>query len=152
MCRSSRVLAVLLLVVSLWSVACGGRQQRIEGGESLLTGEDATSMMGDSEALALGLLEDMTLVLAANASDPTTALERMQVFVRVNRDDMRSSAEAIEARRAGMSVAEARRYEAQLSAYLAEAHRAWRAAMMALQATNGDIARQVQQLVARVDD
>lgn len=118
----------------------------------MLTGEDATSMMGEPEALALGLLEDMTLVLAANANEPATALERMQVFVRVNRDDMRASAQAIEARRAGMNVSEARQYEAQLSAYLADAHSAWRRAMTELQANHGDIARQVQQLVSRIDD
>lgn len=148
--RSS--LALLSLLLLLATAACGGRQPVAVGGEDLLTGGEAASMMGEQETLARGLLEDMAVVLEANADDPEAAVARMEAFLRVNRQPMRDSATAIANRRASLSPAEARRYEAQLSAFLAPPNRAWREVFVAFQQEHGESARRIERMVRAVDD
>ena len=137
-------------MLGVWLLcACGG-PQAVEGGEEILT-SGAPSMMGEREATALAFIEDMTLVLSSNVDDPGAAVERMRAFLTVNQDAMLANAEAIGAHLSTLDASAARTYEAQLGAYLADAHAAWRQVRDTFRDAHPDAARELEGLIARVD-
>jgi hypothetical protein len=145
-------LVALLLALSMMLAACGGKQRVVEGGEDLLTGGPELAMMGEAEERARNLLIDVTLVLQSNTDNPESAVERIRAFLTVNQPSILSAAAEMEANFAALSPVDARLYEAQLSAYFDDVHSDWRDAISAFDQAHPGRGREVNELLARVDD
>lgn len=143
-----RVLAVFGVVVLL--AACGGRQRVVEGGEAARV-EALPTMMGSAEQQAFDLLEELTLTLQLQASDPDQAEARIDAFLRVNADQLLGCAEQIEATVAALSGAEKLVYEAQLSAFLEPALSGWLQAQRAFEQANPEQGARIRRAVAGLD-
>lgn len=137
-------LALLVLASSLLA-ACGSRQQ--PESTSLVVEDALPSLMGPAEETARLYIEDMTAVLEANRDDAGAAVERIEGFLRRNRDGMLENARALQQRYAGFEPRTRRVYEAQLAAYLQPAMERWTAVRQAFSGTNPAEGRQISDLI-----
>jgi hypothetical protein len=131
-----RSLAAVLFVLVI--AACGGRQVAEPEGGELIRAEAAPSMMGDAERQARDLLDEMTLTLARNIGDRAEAVQRVEAFLRVNREALLDVASRLEARAAALEGGYRFVYEEQLSAWLSPSWRAWMDQVRALEAASSE--------------
>jgi hypothetical protein len=149
--RRRRPLVAALLTTAALAVApgCGGRQRAAEGGEALLVG--GRSLMGPAEERARNHVFDLVTLLQTNADAPDQAVDRVRALLSVNGARMLDDALAVADRFESLDAADARRYEAQLGAYLGEAWMAWRDALAAFTQQNPEAGRQIAELVEQLD-
>lgn len=107
--------------------------------------------MTDVERDARDLLEDMALVVSANATQPEVALARLDAFLDVNGERLIASALRVEARYRSLGPREARIWEAQFGEYMLPAWRAWQQAEVAVSRVNREWSHRISGRVHAYD-
>jgi hypothetical protein len=137
----SAFLSAALVVVA----ACGSRQ---DAGETVVVeAAPLPSLMGPVEETARLFIEDMTAVLEANTDAPGAAVERIEAFLRRNREAMISNAGELQARYAAFEPRTQRVYEDQFADYMQPALERWTAVRQAFSGVNPTEGRQIGDLI-----